>query len=98
MMQHVAPVIAERVNRFFGYEAVARVQFKQGVVQLARARARSAPPSLRPIPADLGESLREIADPELREVLEAVARGLDRRNGATAIPMTKIPIIGKLKG
>ena len=98
MMQHVAPVIAERVNRFFGYEAVARVQFKQGAVQLARARARSAPPSLRPIPADLGESLREIADPELREVLEAVARGLDRRNGATAIPMTKIPIIGKLKG
>ena len=98
MMQHVAPVIAERVNRFFGYTAVARVQFKQGAVQLARARARSAPPSLRPIPADLGESLREIADPELREVLEAVARGLGARDGAAAIPMTTIPVIGKLKG
>jgi hypothetical protein len=103
MMQHVAPVIAERVNRFFGYTAVARVQFKQGVVQLARARARAAPSSLRPIPADLGESLREIADPELREVLEAVARGLGARDegardGAAAIPMMSIPVIGKLKG
>ena len=98
MMQHVAPVIVERVNRFFGYQAVARVQFKQGVVQLSRAKARSAPPSLRPVPADLGESLREIADPELREVLAGVARGLHARDGAAALPMTTIPIIGKLKG
>ena len=98
MMQHVAPVIAERVNRFFGYQAVARVQFKQGVVQIARAKARTAPPSLRPIPADLGDSLREIADPELREVLAGVARGMGARDEARAIPMTTIPIIGKLKG
>src|SRR5262245_19758032 len=26
MMQHVAPEIVERVNRFFGYQAVARIQ------------------------------------------------------------------------
>ena len=98
MMQHVAPVIAERVNRFFGYTAVARVQFRQGVVQLARAKARAAPPSLRAIPADLGDSLREIADPELREVLESVARGLMPSEGTKAVPMAAIPIIGKLKG
>jgi hypothetical protein len=47
MMQHVAPVIMERVNRFFGYSAVSRISFKQGVVQLAKARTRVAPPSLR---------------------------------------------------
>ena len=45
MMQHVAPVIMERVNRFFGYPAVARVQFRQGVVQVAKAKARSPIPS-----------------------------------------------------
>jgi hypothetical protein len=50
MMQHVVPVIVERVNRFFGYGAVERVQFKQGVVKLAKAKPRVAPPSLRPIP------------------------------------------------
>ena len=44
MMQHVAPVIVERVNRFFGYGAVERIVFKQGSVQLAEAKARRAPP------------------------------------------------------
>jgi hypothetical protein len=96
-MQHVAPVIVERVNRFFGYPAVARVQFRQGIVQLGRAKARAAPPSLRTVPVDLGESLREIADPELREVLEAVARGIDARDGAPVFEMMTIPIVGKLK-
>jgi hypothetical protein len=96
-MQHVSPVIVERVNRFFGYPAVARVAFKQGVVQLSRAKARAAPPSLRPVPVDLGESLREIADPELREVLEAVARGIDARDGAARLEMMTIPVVGKLK-
>jgi hypothetical protein len=95
MMQHVVPVIVERVNRFFGYNAVERVHFKQGVVQLAKAKARVAPPSLRPIPADLGDSLREIADPELRAVLEALARGVAESEGRAAQMMT-IPVVGKL--
>jgi hypothetical protein len=95
MMQHVAPVIVERVNRFFGYPAVERVFFKQGVVQLAKAKARTAPPSLRPIPAEMGESLREVADPELRAVLEALARGVAESEGRRSEMMT-IPIVGKL--
>ena len=95
MMQHVAPVIAERVNRFFGYNAVERIVFRQGVVQLARAKARVAPPSLKPLPASLGDSLREVADPELRAVLEALARGVAESEGRAAEMMT-IPVIGKL--
>jgi hypothetical protein len=31
---------------------------------------------LRPIPQELGEGLREVSDPELRTVLESMARGL----------------------
>jgi len=95
MMQHVAPVIVERVNRFFGYSAVVRVAFKQGVVQLQKAKSRTAPPSLRAIPTELGDSLREIADPELRQVLEALARGVAASEGGPA-PMMTIPIVGKL--
>jgi hypothetical protein len=95
MMQHVAPVIVERVNRFFGYGAIERVAFKQGAVQLAKAKARVAPPSLRPIPADIGDSLRTIADPELRAVLEALARGVAESEGRAAEMMT-IPVVGKL--
>ena len=97
MMQHVAPVIVERVNRFFGYPAVERVQFRQGVVQVAKAKPRPAPTSLRPLPAEIGDSLREIADPELRACLESLARGVEASGGASA-PATSvaIPVIGRI--
>ena len=94
MMQHVAPVIVERVNRFFGYPAVERVTFKQGRVQAAAQRKRPAPPSLRPIPEGLGDSVRQIADPELRAVLEGLARGVAASEGPAVI--TSIPVMGKI--
>lgn len=77
MIQHVIPEIIERVNRFFGYKAVARVKLRQGAVKPPPAtRPSAAPPSLRPIPVELGDSLRDIGDPELRTVLESLARSL----------------------
>jgi hypothetical protein len=77
LIQHVIPEIMERVNRFFGYKAVARVKLRQGAVNPPGAQARTAgPPSLKPVPLELGESLRDIGDPELRAVLESLARSL----------------------
>jgi len=79
IIQHVIPEIIERVNRFFGYNAISRVKLRQGAVQPASATpesARASPPSLRPIPMELGESLRDIGDPELRAVLESLARSM----------------------
>ncbi|HOA49241.1 MAG: hypothetical protein RL702_315 [Pseudomonadota bacterium] len=77
MIQHLVPEIVERVNRFFGYKAVARVKLRQGAVKPPLAtRPAAAPPSLRPIPVELGDSLRDIGDPELRTVLESLARSL----------------------
>ena len=97
MMQHVAPVIVERVNLFFGYPAVERVQLRQGVVQVAKAKPRPAPPSLRPLPAELGDSLRAIADPELRACLESLARGVAASGGASApAASVAIPVIGRI--
>lgn len=84
LIQHVTEEIMERVNRFFGYRAVARVKIRQGEVQADAsnkpARA-AAPPSLRPIPMELGESLRDIGDPELRTVLESLARSISAADG-----------------
>lgn len=75
LIQHVIPEIIERVNRFFGYRAVARVRMRQGAVKPPRAEEPAkAPPSLKPIPMELGDSLRDIGDPELRTVLESLAR------------------------
>lgn len=77
LIQHVIPEIIERVNRFFGYKAVARVKLRQGAVKPPYAGdARTVPPSLKPIPMELGDSLRDIGDPELRTVLESLARSL----------------------
>ena len=85
IIQHVIPEIIERVNRFFGYNAVSRVKLRQGEVTPPPAREPrpAAPPSLKPIPVELGDSLRDIGDPELRAVLESLARSLGSqdRNG-----------------
>ena len=81
IIQHVIPEIIERVNRFFGYKAVAKVKLRQGAVKPPSAQERpTAPPSLKPIPMELGDSLRDIGDPELRAVLESLARSLGTRN------------------
>lgn len=96
MMQHVAPAIQERVNHFFGYPAVARVAIRQGAVQAQKANVRKAPSSLRPIPAELGDSLREIVDPELKLCLESLARGLSCGDGAPAVPAIKV--VGRIGG
>jgi hypothetical protein len=94
LMQHLTPVIMERVNRFFGYEAVSKLVFRQGrPVAPPEAPKR---PQLRPIPAELGEGLREIADPELRACLESLAVQIAATSGPPAVDKpetTPIPVI-----
>lgn len=86
MMQHVAPTLIERVNRFFGYAAVARIVIRQG--SLPQAAKRAAPLPSVPLPVDLGESLRTVADPELRAVLESLAQGVAKARA--------VPVLGKI--
>ncbi len=75
MLQHVAPDLIAAVNRFFGYAAIAQVRMTHG--QVAPAAPPIQPPAmLKPVPAELGDSLRDIGDPELRTVLERMAAGL----------------------
>lgn len=77
MIQHVLPEIVERVNRFFGYRAVAKAKIRQGEVKAPPPIGqKTAVPVLRPVPVELGDSLRDIGDPELRAVLESLARSL----------------------
>ncbi len=83
MMQHIVPEIMERVNRFFGYAAVAKVSIRQG--EVAAPPPRKAPPSIRTVPIELGQSLKGIADPELRAVLESLAAGVASTNGPPRI-------------
>lgn len=85
LIEQVAPEIMERVNRFFGYRAVARVKLRQGAVTPPDAdRPAKPPPSLKPIPLELGDSLRDIGDPELRTVLESLAQSLSNSEPASS--------------
>jgi hypothetical protein len=94
LMQHLGPLIIERVNRFFGYEAVSKLAFRQG--RAPKAEARPQRPVAVPIPKELGEGLREVADPELRACLESLAAKLAGSKGIPAVdPVStaSIPII-----
>jgi hypothetical protein len=83
LMQHLAPLIIERVNRFFGYQAVNRVVFRQG--RAPAAASGPTRPNLRPVPKELGEGLREIADPELRACLESLAALIAATSGPPSL-------------
>ena len=86
MMQHVGPTIIDRVNRFFGYAAIARVTIRQG--EIVPDKMRTKPLAEVAIPIALSESLKTVADPELKAVLESLARGV-----AAA---TIVPVLGKV--
>ena len=83
LIQHLTPIIVERVNRFFGYAAINRIVFRQGKPPAPAERPR--PPQLRPVPKELGEGLREIADPELRHCLESLAAQIAASNGSPSL-------------
>ncbi|MFL6766009.1 MAG: DUF721 domain-containing protein [Sphingomicrobium sp.] len=96
LIQHLTPMIVDRVNRFFGYAAINRIVFRQG-----RPRApapKPERPQLRPVPKELGEGLREIADPELRLCLESLAARIVASSGPPSLDAEAddpIPVINR---
>jgi hypothetical protein len=75
-IQHLSPVILERVNRFFGWRAVGRLALRQA--PLAR---RAAPPP-RPAPdpelaARLAATI-DVADEDLRNALARLGAAIKR--------------------
>jgi hypothetical protein len=96
LIQHLTPMIVERVNRFFGYAAIDRIVFRQGKPPAPPARVQR--PDLRPVPKELGEGLREIADPELRACLESLASQIAASSGVPSLSSEKddpIPVINR---
>jgi hypothetical protein len=85
IIQHLVPQIIERVNRFFGYAAISRVAIRQGMIARASSPSQPAAAQHAPLPDDIGEGLRQVADPELRAVLESLARGLSNTSGLPRI-------------
>jgi len=76
-VQHLEPLILERINGYFGWKAVARLKLMQG--PLPRPPRRPPPPAA---PAELGVGLEtrlaEVEDPDLREVLTRLGRWIGK--------------------
>ncbi|MEI9987687.1 MAG: DciA family protein [Aliidongia sp.] len=76
-IQHLEPLIVERINGFFGYRAVARLAIRQGPLpRKAEPRAPKPRPLARSETAALERRLEEVKDPELRAALESLGRAV----------------------
>jgi hypothetical protein len=83
-LQHLEPLVLERINGFFGYRAVARLVLQQGPLPAlpgAAGNRRRNEAAAAPLPLDaaLAEKLSTVADPELRAALEGLGRSLRQK-------------------
>ena len=76
-IQHLSGVIIEKVNRFFGFRAVGRIQIRQA--PLARRETKKAPPAPDPeVVARLAAGLSDIGDEGLRDALARLGASVKR--------------------
>jgi hypothetical protein len=77
-IQHLSAVILERVNRFFGWQAIGRIALRQA--PLRRREQPSPPPPPDPaVTARIAASLPEIADDDLRQALARLGAAIKRK-------------------
>lgn len=76
-IQHLAPTIVERINRYFGYAAVARLRLVNAPVAGTAPTPRPASKPTDPAAEQkLDSALANIDDPALREALAGLGRAL----------------------
>ena len=75
-IQHLSPIIIERVNRFFGWRAVGRLSLRQA--PLIRRKAAATPPPPDPAATARLAATLEIADEDLRNALARLGTAIKR--------------------
>ena len=84
-LQHLEPLVIERINGYFGYRAVARLTMHQG--PLAARHSRRRPPRPQPdasAEARLAPMLAGVEDEDLRAALERLGRAVLARQPSRA--------------
>jgi hypothetical protein len=77
-IQHQAAVVLERINRFFGWQAIGRIAFRQAPLSRARTKPKVPVPDAAEA-ARVEASLIGIADDELRAALGRLGAAVKRR-------------------
>ena len=76
-IQHLSGVIIEKVNRFFGWRAVGRIQIRQA--PLMRREKKKPPPAPDPeVVARLAAAMGDVADDGLRAALARLGASVKR--------------------
>jgi hypothetical protein len=78
-LQHLEPLVVQRINAYFGYAAVERLVISQGPLSVRPKRSTPRPVIDPAVEQKLGRSLSRIDDPELKAVLADLARHLAGR-------------------
>jgi len=77
-IQHLEPVILERINGYFGYRAVARIALAQGPLPARRDQpARGTPPPSAANRAAAEQQTRGIGDQALRRALNGLGAAVE---------------------
>jgi hypothetical protein len=77
-IQHLSAVILERVNRFFGWQAIGRIALRQAPLR-RRERPRRPPPPDPAIAARIAETLPQVEDEDLRQALARLGAAIKRK-------------------
>lgn len=79
-IQHLEPLILERINRHFGYKALVGLRMTQGPLPQRDETKETAPRTLTENEEQaLSESLSGVDDPEIREALARLGRSISAR-------------------
>jgi hypothetical protein len=76
-IQHLAGVLIERVNRFFGWQAVGRLAFRQAPLA-RRAQPKALPTIDSAAAARIADGLSGVEDPDLRAALGRLGAAIKR--------------------
>ena len=81
-VQHLEPLIVEKVNTYFGYGAVKGIHIFQRPLPPREDTTPVPPRSLSPAErAALERDLKAVTDPDLRRALEGLGQAVRRRRG-----------------
>lgn len=76
-IQHLSAVILERVNRFFGWQAIGRIALRQAPLR-RREKPQAPPPPDPEMQARIAASMTDIADDDLKQALARLGAAIKR--------------------
>ncbi len=76
-IQHITPQIIDRINAYYGYQAVAQIKIIQGKIEkLETARKSALPPLDQKTNSELNSQMTKISNDGLKGALRNLAKGV----------------------